>query len=344
MCRILLSHTTLDVKINGVETEKFESNLGSPQGDGISGMFFNIYLEESLRRIRFEVKGSDPAVEHSYAIKKQSNLPEEEIYADDTDFASKDKEEKDKTLKAAEKIFPTRNLKINEDKTEHTVIERGNHNTESWRNVKKVGSLIGDTEDIMRRKQLAIASLNSLFKIWIRKDHISENRRLKLYQSLVKPILTYNCGTWGLTKRDEDQLDSFHRRQLRIVIGKKYPHIISNKNLYIRCKESPLSLFILKCRWKLFGHILRLNEECPANKAMAFYFEDTDSKGFRGRPRTTIVTTLNNDIKRTKNKEPLFPVRTLETLEDLAHVRQLAHDRVGWRNIVKYVYNRLQCC
>ena len=340
MCRLLLSQTTLDVKINDVETEKFESNIGSPQGDGISGIFFNIYLEESLRRTRFEAKGKDPTIEHSYAIKKKkNNLPEEEIYADDTDFTFLDKEERDNTLKAAKKIFPTRNLKINEDKTEHTEIKRGDRNTESWRYAKKVGSLIGDTEDIMRRKQLAIASMNNLFKIWIRQDHISEIRRLKLYQTLVKPVLTYNCGTWGLTKKDEEQLDSFHRRQLRIIIRKKYPHIISNKNLYKRCKESPLSTFILKSRWKLFGHILRLNKECPANKAMIFYFENINAKRFSGNPRITIVKTLNNDIKRTKEKEPSFPIRKLTTSEDLDYIRQLANDKIGWKSIVRIIHN-----
>ena len=82
-------------------------------------------------------------------------------------------------------------------------------------------------------------------------------------------------------------------------------------------------MFILKSRWKLLGHLLLLSEECPPNKAMLFYFENTSAKGFRGHPRTTIVTTLNSDIKRTKEKEPLFPVRKLATSEDLAHVRQL---------------------
>ena len=70
-CAGYYSQTTLDVKINDVETEKFESNIGSPQGDGISGIFYNIYLEESLRITRFEAKGKDPTIEHSYAIKKK---------------------------------------------------------------------------------------------------------------------------------------------------------------------------------------------------------------------------------------------------------------------------------
>ena len=43
----------------------------------------------------------------------------------------------------------------------------------------------------------------------------------KLYETLVKSILLYNSGTWGLTTKDEKDLNSFHRRLLRKVIGIK---------------------------------------------------------------------------------------------------------------------------
>ena len=47
--RFLLTNTTLEIKMNNVETQTFESNIGSPQGDGLSGtllMFtLNTYLE-----------------------------------------------------------------------------------------------------------------------------------------------------------------------------------------------------------------------------------------------------------------------------------------------------------
>ena len=61
---------------------------------------------------------------------------------------------------------------------------------------------------------------------------------------------------------------------------------------------------------------------------MSYYFETSNAKGFRGRSRTTIVTTWNNDIKRTKVQVPLFPVRTLKSSEDLEHVRHLVQERV----------------
>ena len=103
-------------------------------------------------------------------------------------------------------VFPSRNLKVNEDKTEHTFPQRGDRNSEIWRYVKKVGSLLGDSEDIIRRKQLAISSMNKLQAVWIRRDHISEETRLRLYNYLVVLVLLYNCSTWGLTKKDENML------------------------------------------------------------------------------------------------------------------------------------------
>ena len=49
IARLPLSNTSLDMKTKGIETEGFQSNKRSPQGDRISRIFFNIYLEDSLR-------------------------------------------------------------------------------------------------------------------------------------------------------------------------------------------------------------------------------------------------------------------------------------------------------
>ena len=49
------------------------------------------------------------------------------------------------------------NLKVNVDKTEETKIQRkSNRDEENWRNKKKLGSLLGDYEDMKRRVQLSI--------------------------------------------------------------------------------------------------------------------------------------------------------------------------------------------
>ena len=142
--------------------------------------------------------------------------------------------------------FTSRNLKINEGKTEDSFLHRGNCTTQTQKNVKKESSLLGDSEDIIPRKQLAISSMNKIQAVWIRRDHIGEEKRLRLYNCLVLPVLLYNFSTWRLNKKDENTIDLFHRSQLRYLIGKKFPFTISNVNLYKRCKSYTISLFILK--------------------------------------------------------------------------------------------------
>ena len=61
------------------------------------------------------------------------------------------------------------NSDVNEDKTEKTTHERTNDkNKENWMMAKKLGSLLGDTEGVTGRKQLAAAPTTKMDKMWIR--------------------------------------------------------------------------------------------------------------------------------------------------------------------------------
>jgi len=91
-----------------------------------------------------------------------------------------------------------------------------------------------------------------------------------------------------------------------------------------------LCIDILKGRWRLFGHVLRRSDEKPAVQAMKFYFEESEKK-FRGRPRESIVTTLNKDINRAKSINRDFLIPTLRREEDFKYIRSLAQDRNAWR-------------
>ena len=101
-------------------------------------------------------------------------------------------------------------------------------------------------------------------------------------------------------------LGSFRRRQLRKVIGIQWPHKISNNKLYKIKGTKPLSFTITERRWELLRLILRLPADCPARKAMRYSFEEKTNKIFRGRRRTTMVNTQNEEIKRTKGDDITF--------------------------------------
>ena len=196
LIRVLISDTSMELRINGTkERPKFGTNIGTPQGDGLSGMLFNIYFEDALRHVRQLLEeGSNKTEDHTYAV---DDKPKEFVYADDSDFLSLEKN--DDSVQKIEETLKVYNLTVNVDKTEKIVIKRGERLEEFWRKSKKLGSFLGDEEDILRRKTLARNALREIENVWVRKTKISLRKRLHLYNSLVKPILLYNCETWALS-------------------------------------------------------------------------------------------------------------------------------------------------
>ena len=337
--RRLLSNTTLEIRVKGAKTTPFESNIGSPQGGSISGPLFEIYFEHSLREVRFRI---NKFITEEKITKKETSLPEEMIYADDCDFITEEDKVKRFVNTEVSDILLQDNLLVNTDKTENTTLQRHTGKDavkkEEWRRVKKLGSLLGDREDISRRKSLSTSSLRKLDAMWVRKK-LKTTRRMKLYNSLVRSILLYNCSTWGMSVSDERKMDSFHRQQLRHMLNIKYPNKISSKQLYKTTHSHTISADIVKQRWKLFRHTLRMDKERPARKAMKFYFEKTNVKKYRGRKRATIVTTLNRDIHNTKQQYPQFDLPTLNTEMDLHNMRVKAKNRNLWRKRVGMIFN-----
>ena len=189
-----------------------------------------------------------------------------------------------------------------------------------------MGSLIDDNKDVERRKQLANVALNKLNNVWIKGNKLKTSTKIKLYKSLVKSILLYNCGTWALTLTEEERLNAFHRKQLKKILNIRYPKKITNKSLYKICQEKPLSIQILSARWSLFGHILRRDKDIPANKATRAYFTPHGNK-LRGRPKTTLPVVINRDLALIQH-----PIR-LHTSKDLAEITDLAQDRKRWRGM-----------
>ena len=129
---------------------------------------------------------------------------------------------------------------------------------------------------------------------------MKEHLRIELYKKLIKPALLYNSSAWGLTANDELKLDTFHRKQLRRVIGKRYLDKISNAKLYEKCKTYLISLQITEMRWQKFRHILILDQNTPAYTSMLYYFSTSSVGLYKGADRRTIVTTINRDINRAK--------------------------------------------
>ena len=106
----------------------------------------------------------------------------------------------------------------------------------------------------------------------------------------------------------------------------------TSMSLFLRCHKActgskPLSRIIQSARWRMLGHMLRLDTSSPVQQAMSAYFQP-GSSGFRGRPRTTLPRSINNDLKNSRS------TNSLTSHEDLVALRQLAQDRRKWKELM----------
>ena len=50
---------------------------------------------------------------------------------------------------------------------------------------------------------------------------LSKNLKLKIYRTIILPVVLYGCETWSLTLREERRLRVFENRVLRRIFGPK---------------------------------------------------------------------------------------------------------------------------
>ena len=164
---------------------------------------------------------------------------------------------------------------------------------------------------------------------YFKSKRLSIGHKVRVYRTYIEP-LRYNSETWTLTSKLTDAIDSFHRRLLRIAINIKYPRIIKNEKLYALTQEIPLSQKIRKRRLTLLGHILRLDPETPAQKALK-YFMTPHPKPVGGQKKTWIGL-ITKDLKKTLKDEKIKTPLKMKGIESLT---RMAEDRAKLSNVVK---------
>ena len=70
-----------------------------------------------------------------------------------------------------------------------------------------------------------------------------------------------------------------------------------NDMLYRKCNTHSLSTAIRQARWGLFGHILRLPRNAPAQIVADHYLKNGESS-WRGRPQCTLPAILKDHLKK----------------------------------------------
>lgn len=319
MLQYLMSNTSLILKLGKTTSNPFPTTHGIPQGGALSTLLFAAYMEEPLRHIQREAPSyfrnpTDP-----------TNTIINTVYVDDVEFISTDPY----TLSTIDVLLPTFfgpwKLLVNPRKTEWHTINKGSNSS-----IPKLGSNVRTDLDIKSKFIKATIAFKKLYSLWFRPHLTREQLRIRLYNAFIPPILRYNLHTTGLTRLQMDSMDTFHRKQLRIICRIFYPNHISNKDLYHRCKTAPISIMIIEQRWKLFGHILRLPRTSPPQLSMQQYYIKRPTG--RGAPRTTLPVSLNKDLA-------LCDYDPLKIPADLLSFRRYAFRRGDWQRLTIEIIN-----
>ena len=236
----------------------------------------------------------DELTEHNYSIvtrKEQINIDME--YADDIGKLSSDYNAIQKFKQEIPTHLKSRNLIINETKTEEFKINR---QTSEWKKCKYLGTLLDTKEDIQRRKSLAITAANKLNDIFQNK-RLTITTKITVFKTYIISIFLYNSETWTITSTEAEKIDAFHRKLLRIyVLNVRWPNIETNDHVYERTKTKyRWSQDIKKRRLKWFGKVIRMDETIPAKKALRYATQPF--KRPPGKPPSTWINTIKKDFQ-----------------------------------------------
>jgi hypothetical protein len=148
---------------------------------------------------------------------------------------------------------------------------------------------------------------------------LSRITEIRLYMTLIRPVVTYGAETWTMTKKEEQALLIFERKIFRRIYGAKYDDgewkSRTNRELEELSKGENIVKWIKGQRISFLSHLERMEEDRMPKKIFTQELEGTRR---RGRPR-----------KGWREVE-----RGLQVL-GVRRWREVATDRTKWRDIVR---------
>jgi len=125
-------------------------------------------------------------------------------------------------------------------------------------------------------------------------------KKIKIFRTIILPVVMYGCETWSLTLREELRLRGFENRVLRRILGPKRDEVTGEwrklhneelNDLY----SSPNTLRVIKSRrMRWAGYVARMGERRGVYR---FSVGKREGKRTLGRPRRRWEDNIKMDLQ-----------------------------------------------
>jgi hypothetical protein len=107
--------------------------------------------------------------------------------------------------------------RIHNIKNDNTFFERAEELTYLGTNLTNKNSIQEEIKGQLNSGNACYYSVQNLLYFSV----LSKNIKIKIYRTIILPVVLYGCGTWSLTLREECKLRVFENRVLRRIFGPK---------------------------------------------------------------------------------------------------------------------------
>ncbi len=130
--------------------------------------------------------------------------------------------------------------------------------------------------------------MNSLNTSISRCRYLCRQTKIRVFKSLVLPVLLYGCETWTLNR----DLDVFGTKCLRRIMGYRWNVFVSTQRLLHETGSRFVTSIDRERQLRLYGHVARLPDVDPAHRVLSVR-DNPEWRRPTGRPRNSWLGKIN---------------------------------------------------